>query len=222
MPWIVFLPQWSLVLFQHFDGGKQLIRAIESIRAQTLQDFVVLIVDDGGGLPSDIPIDDRIFSVSLSRNYKIPGMVRNVGIRLSESKYVAFLDDDNTWTPDHLSVNIQELESGADIVYSAVRRSREDGTELDILAGPFDRKRFANETSWIDINAIVLRRQTLQYFSRLPRKVKTFPREDWEFVWRNSRRTNILHVPTVTVEYLVNENSYFTSWEPRDSGHLRR
>ncbi|WP_231591453.1 glycosyltransferase [Saccharothrix sp. ST-888] len=36
-------------------------------------------------------------------------MVRNVGIRLSSSRYVAFLDDDNEWEPDHLGPAVGAL-----------------------------------------------------------------------------------------------------------------
>jgi glycosyltransferase involved in cell wall biosynthesis len=190
-----------------------LLKAIHSILAQERQDFVIIVVDDGAGLPP-LPADPRIFAFSLSRNSAVLGIVRNIGIRLSRSEYVAFLDDDNVWTPRHLAVAVESLERGADFVYTAVRRTRPDGSELDILSKPFDRKRFSDETSWVDANSIVLRRSCCLPFSRLARTRKTLPKEDWEFVWRVSRRANVVHVPEVTVEYLVNPSSYYTSWRP--------
>ena len=196
-----------------FKRPEGLLKAIESILAQERQDFVIVVVDDGAGLPQ-LPADPRIFAVSLSRNSTIAGLVRNVGIRLSRSEYVAFLDDDNVWMPRHLAVAISNLEKGADLVYTAIRRKRSDGSELDVLSKSFDRKRFSDEAHCVDTNAIVLRRASCLPFSRLPRMRETFPREDWEFVWRVSRRAKVVHVPEVTVEYLVNPNSYYTSWKP--------
>ncbi|WP_293374965.1 glycosyltransferase [Phenylobacterium sp.] len=190
------------------------VASVNSILAQERQDFVVVVVDDGAGLPPDLPKDPRVFAVSLSRNSAVLGLVRNVGIRLSRSDYVAFLDDDNTWTPQHLSLAVQAIDDGADLVYTAVRRRRQDGTELDVLSKSFDRRRFADETSWVDANSIVLRRSALLPFSRLPRTKMTFPKEDWEFVWRVSRRARVAHVTTPTVEYLVNMESFYTTWTP--------
>ena len=198
-----------------FKRPQGLLKAIESVLAQERQDFVIVVVDDGAGLPR-LPADPRIFAVSLSRNSAVLGIVRNVGIRLSRSEYIAFLDDDNVWTSRHLAAAVDGLERGSDLVYTAVRRTRPDGSELDVLSKSFDRKRFSDETSWVDANSIVLRRAICPPFSRLPRTRKTLPKEDWEFVWRVSRRAHVVHVTDVTVEYLVNPESYYTSWKPRD------
>lgn len=186
------------------------VAAIHSILAQDYPDFVVMVVDDGAGLPV-LPDDPRVFGVSLSRNTGIAGLVRNVGIRLTASRDLAFLDDDNTWTRDHLTVALAGLEAGADLIYTAIRRRAPDGTQVDILSRPYDRKA-ASEASFVDINAVVLRRTRDALFSRLPRTRTTFPREDWEFVYRLSARRKVEHLPTPTVEYLVNPGSYFSRW----------
>jgi glycosyltransferase involved in cell wall biosynthesis len=189
----------------------RLIDAIKSILAQDRQDFVIIVVDDGAGLPA-LPDDPRVFGVSLSRNSAVAGLVRNVGVRLSSSEFIAFLDDDNTWTPEHLAVTIPSLEAGADMVYTAVRRRKPDGSEVDILSKPFDRRRLADEMSFVDASAIVLRRSVSLPFSRIPRTRATSPMEDWEFVWRVSRHARVKHLAEVTVDYLMNPESFYTAW----------
>lgn len=196
-----------------FKRPEGLLKAINSILAQEFQDFVIIVVDDGGGLPP-LPDDPRIFAFSLSRNSAVLGLVRNVGVRLSQSDYVAFLDDDNAWTPKHLSFALSGLRNGGDMIYTAIRRSRPDGTELDVLSKPFSRKQFSDESSWVDANAIVLRRSHFLPFSRLPRTRATLPKEDWEFAWRVSKRAIVAHIEEATVEYLVNPSSYYTTWRP--------
>ncbi|WP_156758083.1 glycosyltransferase family 2 protein [Actinokineospora pegani] len=186
--------------------------AIESALAQTITDNHVVVVDDGGGLP-ELPAHPRLSAVSLSRNCGVLGLVRNVGIRLSTSKYLAFLDDDNTWRPDHLELSLAALASGADFTYTALDRRHPDGTRLDILSEPFDRTRFADDTPFVDSNAIVLRRTPDALFSRLPRTRDTLPKEDWEFVHRLTRTRVVTHVPEPTVRYLVNTSSYYTTWK---------
>ncbi|MEV4196467.1 glycosyltransferase family A protein, partial [Streptomyces toxytricini] len=95
--------------------------AVRSALAQTVRDHVVMVVDDGAGLPP-LPADPRLFAVSLARNTGTAGVVRNVGIRLSRSRYVAFLDDDNLWEHDHLEQALAVLEQpgGPDGVYTAL------------------------------------------------------------------------------------------------------
>ena len=115
-------------------------RAIQSALAQTVTDQVIMVVDDAGGMP-DLPDDPRVFGVSLSRNVAIAGVVRNMGARLTRSEYVAFLDDDNQWAPNHLETALAALETsppGArpDLVYTAVRRAFPDGQLMDVLSGP--------------------------------------------------------------------------------------
>ena len=188
----------------------RLIAAIDSILKQTVQDFVVIVVDDGGGLPQ-LQDDPRIIAVSLSRNTGIAGVVRNIGIRLSQSKYLAFLDDDNTWHPEHLALCLDALKAGPDLVYTAIARRTVGGRELDIVSAPFDRRTLINE-GYVDTSAIVVRRAADVRFSRLPRGRTTLPGEDWEFVFRLSRSRKVVHIPIVTVDYLVNPESFYTPW----------
>ncbi|MEV7689709.1 glycosyltransferase family 2 protein [Streptomyces bungoensis] len=190
----------------------ELRAAVRSALDQTVRDQVVVVVDDGAGLP-ELPEDPRLFAVSLSRNTGVAGIVRNVGIRLSRSRYVAFLDDDNRWEPDHLERALAALRDpgGPDGVYTALRRLLPDGTERDVLSVPFDRRRAARE-SFLDTNAFVARRTRALHFSRLRRTPEVLPREDWELVHRYSRRHTVRHVPHATVRYLVNPGSYYTTW----------
>ena len=188
----------------------QLLNAVESILNQTYSDFVAIVIDDGAGLPA-LPPDPRLTAISLSRNLGAAGIVRNVGIRTSTSRYIAFLDDDNTWRSDHLSHCVAALEAGADLVYTAVARRTPSGRELDILSAPFDRRAFMQE-SWIDTSGIAIRRSSKVHFSRLPRGRNTIPGEDWEFVFRLSRGAHVVHIPEVTVDYLVNPESFYTPW----------
>jgi glycosyltransferase involved in cell wall biosynthesis len=189
---------------------EKVVEAVQSILRQNHSNLVVVVVDDGGGLPA-LPDDPRVAGVSLSRNVGIAGVVRNVGIHLTQSEYVAFLDDDNIWRPEHLAVCIDRLQAGADLVYTAVARRTPSGREFDILSKTFDRQRLAEE-SFVDTSAIVVRRTPEVRFSRLPRNRNTLPGEDWEFVYRLSRDMKVEHIPTVTVDYLLNPDSFYTPW----------
>jgi glycosyltransferase involved in cell wall biosynthesis len=202
------------VVIPTFRRPVGLQRAVASVLGQTIRDLVAIVVDDGGGLPP-LPSDPRLTAVSLSRNIGLRylGVVRNVGIRLTRSVFVAFLDDDNTWRSDHLEVALARLRPqvgiGPDAVYTAVRRLDPTGLQRDVLSVPFDRRAAADEC-FLDANAFVGRRCRSLHFSRVRRNADVMPREDWEMIFRYSRRRRVEHVPEPTVDYLVNPDSYWT------------
>lgn len=188
------------------------VAAVSSALAQELGEAShrIIVVDDGGGqLPSFD--DDRVVAVSLSRNTGTAGVVRNVGIRISRSPFIALLDDDNRWLPGHLATSLRVLRHRADLTYTGIRRRGPDGAVVDELSVPFDRHAL-RERAYVDSSAIVFRRHRRMKFSRVPRTQRTLPGEDWEFVHRVSRGRRIEHVASTTVEYLIHDGSYFTAW----------
>jgi succinoglycan biosynthesis protein ExoW len=84
-------------------------RALASVFAQTLEDFHVLVIDD----ESPYPIADELAELAQEKRERItvirqpnggPGGARNTGLDnvSADSDFVAFLDSDDVWTPDHL------------------------------------------------------------------------------------------------------------------------
>ncbi|WP_228560208.1 glycosyltransferase family 2 protein [Catenulispora pinisilvae] len=206
----------AAVVIPTYKRPEGLAAAVRSALGQTWSDLVVVVVDDGGGglEAADLPADPRLRTVSLSANSHVLGLVRNVGMRLTASRYVAFLDDDNVWEPDHLALAIKALADSPNLagVYTALHRVLPDGTDLDVLSVPFDRKR-ASWDSFLDCNAFVAIRTRALTFSRMPRPIGLLPREDWEMMYRFTRRHHITHLPVPTVRYLVNPSSFYTQWD---------
>jgi hypothetical protein len=202
-----------LVVIPTFKRPDGVVRAIESVLSQTFGELAIVVVDDGAGLPAELPSDPRLTAVSLSRNTATLGLVRNVAIHLANSEFIAFLDDDNVWTHDHVATAIGTLEGDSSLgaVYTSLSRRRPDGSELDVLGMPFDRG-LLRWQPYVDANSVVVRRSSNVDFSVVPRNKSTLPKEDWDYVWRLSRRAKIAHIPSVTVHYTVNPDSYYTSW----------
>ena len=156
------LPSVKVVtIIPTYRRPEMLPAAVRSALDQTERDHVVIVIDDGGGLP-ELPEDPRLRACSLSANTAVVGVVVNVGMRLTRSTFVAFLADDNEWEPNHLEVALEKLESGPakdrpDLVYTALLRRFPDGRLMDVLSVPFDRHLLARE-GYVDGNALVIRR----------------------------------------------------------------
>ena len=86
----------------------------------------------------------------------------------------------------------------------------------DVLSTPFDRRTFRDGLDLCGRQLAGRPPRADAVFSRIPRVKSTLPKEDWEFVHRFAKRHLVDHVPEPTVRYLVNEDSYYTSWNPSD------
>jgi glycosyltransferase involved in cell wall biosynthesis len=95
-----------------FNRADTIERAIESVRAQSFQDWQLIIVDDGStdntiALLADV--DARI-TVIRQENRGFTE-ARNTGIRAGNGDYFAFLDSDDEFLPHHLELCVAFLET---------------------------------------------------------------------------------------------------------------
>ncbi|MGY1659595.1 glycosyltransferase family 2 protein [Geodermatophilus sp. SYSU D00705] len=208
------LPEATVaVVIPTFRRPALLRTAVASALGQKYRDLVVIVVsdDDDPQYVAGLPEDPRLRVVTLRRHTGVLGVVNNVGVRLTRSRYVALLNDDNRWRPDHLERAVEALEAGADLVYTGMRRHRPDGSDVDVLAVPYDRKTL-RRLNYTDSSTLVIRRGPRVRFGRTPRNKRDGVKEDWEFVWRCSRRMRMQFVPSITVDYLIHDDSYLTDW----------
>lgn len=195
--------------------------AVQSALAQDIDDHLVLVIGDGE--PPVVEVTDpRLRVIHTSRNARLPAIGRNLGMRITQAEFTAFLDDDNRWYPDHLARSLEALGRRPDALasYSGIDRVLADGRLVDTLAIPFDRRLLRNQ-NYVDANAIVVRRVHRAFLSRATRTAGRFPLEDWELAWRLSARTPLAFTGTVTVRYLINPSShYWSDWAERAAAAL--
>ena len=105
-------PRISVVLPVH-NRADVLARAIESVLAQRLREFELVIVDDGS---TDYSVrvaksfsDDRIKLAELGEN-RGGNVARNAGVRASSAPLIAFLDSDDAYLPEKLANVVAEFD----------------------------------------------------------------------------------------------------------------
>ena len=105
-----------------YNAGKYIVETIESVLAQTYQNWELLIVDDGSidntaDVIKPFLSDNRIHY--LYQNNGKQGKARNLAIKQSKGTYLAFLDADDLWVPHKLELQLREIvKSNADIIFS--------------------------------------------------------------------------------------------------------
>lgn len=91
------------VIVPVFNGADSIGRALDSVFAQTLADFEVVVTDDGSTDSTRAILDRYGARIRVvSQPNRGPSAARNAGINASNAKYVAFLDADDEWMPEML------------------------------------------------------------------------------------------------------------------------
>lgn len=91
------------------NRDEYLIEAITSIRHQTLSPAEIIVVDDLGSAQTRLVLDRNfpelnvVYVDASSLTNKSAGVSRNMGARYASGTHLAFLDDDDLWTPTFLA-----------------------------------------------------------------------------------------------------------------------
>lgn len=96
------------VIIPVFNRSTLVTEAIDSVLNQTFNDFELIIVDDGStdGIQTVLQqYGDKL--VNIKQDNKGVSAARNRGIAEANGELVAFLDSDDQWLPDKLSVQVE-------------------------------------------------------------------------------------------------------------------
>ena len=97
------------VIVTTFGRETFLSEALGSVFAQTIEDFEVVLVVDGGEVPSAIPDDPRLRVVRREVNGGVAAAL-NTGLGVVRGRYVTVLDDDDLYTEDRLELGLRGME----------------------------------------------------------------------------------------------------------------
>lgn len=94
-----------------FNGERFLAEALESVRAQTHEDWELIAVDDGSS-DSSVEVvrrfaDARISLISQENRGAAAALAE--GIATSHGEFVAMLDQDDLWHPDKLACHVSRM-----------------------------------------------------------------------------------------------------------------
>jgi len=111
-------PLVSVIVPVH-NGADTIATAIASALAQDFGSFEVIVVNDGSTDETDAVLGqfgDRIRVLTIAN--RGCGGARNAGLAIARGRYLAFLDADDTWSPNKLSATVAPMEKDATVVLS--------------------------------------------------------------------------------------------------------
>jgi len=114
------------VIIPAYRTAETIAATLDSVLAQTFKDYEIIVVNDGSPDTGELeraldPYRDRIIYLR-QENQGLSG-ARNTGIRAARGKYIAPLDADDMWAPEHLAAQLAVLEAdpSIDMVYADAR-----------------------------------------------------------------------------------------------------
>ena len=102
------------VILPNYNKEFFLEETINSVLNQSYNNWKLLIIDDcsidnSKKIIQKFAKNEKIKVIYLKKNKGV-SFTRNLGIRLSNSKYISFLDSDDLWTPNKLKDQISFME----------------------------------------------------------------------------------------------------------------
>lgn len=201
------------IVLATYNRPRALRLAIESVTGQTRADWQLLVIGDCCDAPTGAAVaefgDPRIRYINLPERCGEQSGPNSVGMALADTPFVALMNHDDFWLPEHLEVGLNRLQaSGGDFyaaraVFAHDAHGEDGGMTLSNVT-PVNRsfrRAFYHAPSYFEpTSAWILRREACDRIGpwRSPQELFRTPLVDWVLrAWRAGLR--LVKDPRVTV-----------------------
>ncbi len=127
------------VVIPVFNGAPFVSKAVASVRAQTVKDVEIIVVDDGSTDGTQAVLADLQRTEGITwfqQDHGGPARSRNRGIEAARGRFVALLDCDDVWLPEKLEAQLDVVRQRPDVgvVHTDFEIVDEKGTVLQRIA----------------------------------------------------------------------------------------
>jgi glycosyltransferase involved in cell wall biosynthesis len=159
------------VIIPAYNTAHFIANCLDSVLCQTFYDYEVIVVNDGSPDTAKLeealsPYQHKIVYV-LQENKRAAG-ARNTAIRQARGEFLAFLDSDDSWLPDHLASQMMHFEQDPDLdmVYADAlvisdRRGETTFMERCPSEGPVTFDTIVMERCQIPVSTVVVRKSAI-------------------------------------------------------------
>jgi glycosyltransferase involved in cell wall biosynthesis len=214
------------VIVPTFNRPEMLIDTIHSIQKQTYRPIEIIVVNDAGrDIESMSRGQDKEGVLKYIRHPFNQGLAaaRNTGINAATGDYIAYLDDDDQFYPEHIETLVSFLESSDyEVAYTdALRAHQELHQERYVTVKKewppsydFDHDRILFE-NYVPVLCFMHKKSCVHTAGGFDEALKRH--EDWDFWIRISRYYKIAHIKKITCEFTSRKDgSSMTSGQKKE------
>ena len=210
------MPDVSIII-PTCNRNSLLRRAVRSVLDQTYQNIEVLIINNGDMNIKDILKDFEDERINYLDNTITKGLsaTRNMGLKNAKGRYIAYLDDDDIYYPEHIETLFNYLENNkAHVAYTDALRAYMEEHNDTLVTIHKDRPYSVD----FDPNVILIqnimpvltvmhRRECIEKAGYFDETLTNY--EDWEFWIRLSLYYTFHHIKKITCEFskIINKSS---------------
>jgi len=198
------------VIVRTLNRKHLLKNALTSLANQNFRDFKVVLVNDGGESVQDlVDIYSRHFPITYVNHENSKGRTPalNAGVFNSNTKWVAFLDDDDIVYPWHLATlyNHAQFTKNGMMFYSDYNRTlfQTNSSLSPVLLRGIEPWQYDKDQLWVSnripMHSWLIARECFEKVGFFDENQAML--EDFEFLVRLSKEYNFYHVNRVTCEY---------------------
>jgi len=222
------------VLTPTFNRRDYLAQAIRSVLAQQFADWEMVVINDGGCDVRDVVEacgDERVAYVSQPEN-RGKAACLNLGLQRARGRYVAYLDDDDVWYPNHLATLVRALEANPQVgvaysdLYAVVFLKGKDGRRYPLekrvcVCRDYNRMLMFHFNHTLHVS-LMHRKDLALRAGGYDENVRVMI--DWDLTRKLSFYTDFLHVEETTGEYYqpVRDSDRISDVQRRDAESYRQ
>ena len=193
------------IIMPTYNRANIITQAIESIKSITFKNWELIIVDDGSEDKTEEIIkdylDDSRIKYFIQKKQGVSS-ARNLGLKMSNGDYIAYLDSDNLMYPNFISyaVNFMSQNDEIDIIYGAIFSKEHSKTkkEFEIFFHQFNRELLL-KTNYIDINSVVYRKKLFSMHGGFDISLDRLT--DWDLILRYTSTKEAKFLPVLAAYY---------------------
>jgi glycosyltransferase involved in cell wall biosynthesis len=167
------------VIIPVYNGEKFLGEAIKSVLNQDYDNLECIVVDDGSVDGSAAIAKKFVQVVYLHQDNAGVAAARNQGVQKASGEYLAFLDADDIWDLEKLTIQISYLEENQDIGYSFTRHSLFLAEGVEELPAWVRKNQYEQEMSAYIPSALVVRKSVFAVVGNFDENYLVGEDSDW-------------------------------------------
>ncbi len=216
------------VIIPAYNSEKFIEAAINSVLAQSYQNFEIIVVDDSSNdntkrIVETISQKDKRVAIHKIPHSGRPSVTRNYGIKKAQGSLIAFLDSDDLWSKEKLEKQIKLINTNPELIF--VYSMSITFGDVNLLSRQYEllplpiravktKEDLLKIGNTIPLSSVLVRSDILEEIGRFDEDPE-LQIEDYDLWIRLSQKGKFKFMPRILVYYRIHSQQFSADWETK-------